>query len=283
MRPLNIAILGYASDAGKALSEVLEDSGIEISEIFPLSYSASEYDAVSFVGKNYSVKSPDDFDFSEADVAIFLGNSGDAAKLIPEAQAEGVFVIDASGATEANKENLFCNLENFDADITKKKLLVPMNSEATMLSILLKPLKEKLNLSNAVVTLMEAVSSIADDGAGELARETVNLLNMKQVEPRLFKSQLAFNIHTVIGDCTSDGSTTHEDDIKKQLFESIGEPNDGISLTTVLAPVFYGHTASITFSLDQDSSLSDVRDAFEASPDLEIIDEDEITPTEYGE
>lgn len=284
MSTIKLAILGYNTDAGKALFDLVEAEKLPIEELYPIAYGASQYDAVSLLGKNYAIEAPDEFDFTKANIVLFLGSSGDARKLIPIAKESGALVIDATMLDNETPAYVYLNgLESSEfEDALVDQHIIPMSSSATMLAHILKPFSEELGLNRAVVTLMEAVSGLGEEGARELARETIALLNIHPIEPKLFDTQTAFNIHTCIGSCTADGTTTHEYEIVRQLEQVIGGVKDGVNLTCVLAPIFYGHTATLTLTTSPNTTLEDIRRVINDSPVMELVEDEEVTPAKFG-
>ncbi len=212
---------------------------------------------------------------------LLLGNSYDSAKLLPIAKEAGAIVID--GATDATEAYVFLKgLDNSELhDAVVDQHIKPMNSSSTMLSLLLKPLADSLGLKEATITLNEAVSGLGEEGASELMRETIALLNMRDVQPKIFNSQMAFNVHTAIGNTTANGCTTHEEEIVTQLTQVIGH-DIAVSLTCMVSPVMFGHTACINVVCNPNTSLEDIRTALSDTGVIEINDDPEITPTELG-
>lgn len=69
---MKLAIYGYDTDIGKLVIETIEEQDLSLGEVFPLSPLTGEYDAVQIKGQNYFVQPVEEFDFSKADVALFL-------------------------------------------------------------------------------------------------------------------------------------------------------------------------------------------------------------------
>ena len=89
MSDIKLAILGFNTDIGKGLFDILENENIVLENIFPLSYTCQEYDAATFLGKNYLIQDPNDFDFEQANLFIIIGHEGNAPALISRAKNAG--------------------------------------------------------------------------------------------------------------------------------------------------------------------------------------------------
>ena len=94
---------------------------------------------------------------------------------------------------------------------------------------------------------------------------------------------MAFNIHTALGDEDDLGITTHEHEVQKQLELALGSKTASrIMLNCVLVPVFYGHTAVISFTAKQDLTLAEVKELLADCVFIENADGEEITPASHG-
>lgn len=284
MAELKLAVYGYGTNAGKAFFEGLAQTNIHCAEIYPLAYGMNEYDAVNLMERNYGIINPDEYDFVSANLFISFADDNDSKKLVREAHEAGCLVIDASGAKNGAKLVYLDGFTNLSLDeILASRYVVPMSSAATMLALVLNPLAKTFGLAHADVTLMESVSCLSVDGAAELARETIALLNMKPVEQRLFDSQMAFNVHTAIGTCGDSGITTHEQEIMHELALALGENlASQLMVNCVLVPVFYGNTAVINITTNRDAELDEVKGLLNDCIFVESNDGDEITPVTHG-
>ncbi|SFO98167.1 MULTISPECIES: Asd/ArgC dimerization domain-containing protein [Ruminobacter] len=283
MAEIKLALLGYDTDVGKALIESMEDEGIELADYIPLSYTAEDYDAISYRGKNYQIRRVDDFEPETATVLLIAGNYSEADRLVAQARKNGLVVVDA-GEVNVNDGRLFVDgLADADTDfVYDADYIVPMSSEATMLSLILKPVSERADISSVSAVMMESVSGVGDSGTAELARESISLFNMRDIAPRIFPSQMAFNVHTAVGDINYDDTTTHENNVIAELKQVLGETADVINLTSMVVPVFYGHTLSLNISFREDISLDEFKELIAAAPGVEIVDDEEITPVKFG-
>lgn len=283
---MKLAIYGYDTIVGKLILELLEESTLNIEELYPLSPIAAEYDAVPFRGKNHIISYVDEFDFSKADVALFLTTKDESKRLIPEVQDTGCIVVDNSHLYSGD-ENVPIILKDInpyiiDKDHSKKVVGVPY-ATTSEIALSLAPFHDEYGISSAVVTALVAVSEHGELGTQTLARETSQLLNGMGVDVTDFPAQLAFNIHTRIGKENEEGVSEHEEIVKKEVFALLDKFEDELSLTCLQVPTFYGHTLSVNVKLQEDATLEDIkaliRDSsvlmLEEDVEVEIEDEDD--------
>ena len=287
---MKLAIYGYDTIVGKLVLEGLEDSALAIDEFYPLSPLSAEYDAVPLRGKNHVISCVDEFEFSKADVALFLTTRDESERLIPQAQAAGCIVVDNShlfsGADAAPVVLGDVNPYDITKVMIKKLASVPLATTAQLVTTL-NPLHDTYGIGNAVVTAMVAVSEHGELGTQTLARETTQLLNGMSIDVADFPAQLAFNIHTRMGEIDSDGISELEKTVRNETASLMEDFVSGLSLTCIQVPTFYGHTMSIHVELEEDCSLDDFRKALSESPAIAFEDELEdkvmVTPVSCAE
>lgn len=276
---MKVAIYGYDTIVGKLVLEILEeDPNFKIDEFYPLSPIAGEYDAVPLRGKNYLISHVYEFDFAQADVALFLTTKDESERLVPKAQAAGCIVIDDS--------HLYAGIKNCPLvlrevnpyvikEVQEKRLAcVPMATSSEIV-LSLAPLHDEYGIKQAVVTAMVSTSEHGELGTQTLARETMQLLNGVGVDVTDFPAQLAFNIHTRIGELNEQGVSSHEQIILHEVSTLMELSEHQLALTCVQVPTFYGHTLSVHVELEEDASLEDFKQALKQSSVLALEEEQE--------
>ena len=273
---MKLAVYGYDTIVGKLVLEELEQGKIVIDEFFPLSPLSAEYDAVPLSGKNYKIECVDEFDFAKADAVLFLSTKDESERLIPKAQAANCVVIDNShlfsGAKGIPSIVKDINPEKIVEVRAKKLATVPL-ALTSQIVLALNPLHDEFGVRKAAITALVSVSEHGELGTQTLASETTRLLNGMSVDVTDFPAQLAFNLHTRVGDINEEGSSLLEDEVKKEVFEVIDPFKDGMSLTCIQVPTFYGHTLSVHVELEYDGSVDEFKEALRKAHDL-VLEED---------
>ena len=260
---LDLAIYGYDTDIGKLVIETLEELKVDIGKLYPLSPLEGEFDAVTLNGRNHMIESVSSFDFSKAQVAMFLCPPDESKRLCDKATEAGCIVIDNSRRFSGD-DNVPLVLPELNPYAVKealeRKVVIPPASVSAELALSLSVLHDEFGVARAQVTALESVSEHGRAGTETLARETTLLLNGMALEDNDFPAQLAFNIHTRIGD-----------------FER------GFDFTSIQVPVFYGHTVVVHVELEEDVPEGAVEDAFNACEWIKVADKDELlTPVTHG-
>ncbi len=273
---MKIALYGYDTIVGKLVLEALEeDSNIKLDAFYPLTPIPGDYDAVPVQGKNYPLVYVDEFDFSQAQVAIFLTTKDETARLTSKVQNAGCILIDNSHLYAVQKDAplVLREVQGYVNDVIAKRLACVPLATSSEIVLSLNPLHDEYGLKKAVVTALISASEHGELGTQTLAHETTLLLNGMSVDVTDFPAQLAFNIHTRIGELDENGISEHEHIILHEVERLLDINATQLALTCIQVPTFYGHTLSVHVELEEDCSLEDFKAALKQSAVLSLEEE----------
>lgn len=276
---MKLAIYGYDTDIGKLVIETIEEQDLSLGEVFPLSPLTGEYDAVQIKGQNYFVQPVEEFDFSKADVALFLTTQDESQHWINAAREKGCIVIDDSHLLNGDDKTVTIVPEINPFDIKKaieNRLVIPALAPSVQLCLALSVLHDEYGIARATVTSMESVSEFGRLGTETLAHESTLLLNGMAAEHQGFPAQLAFNLHTRMGLLEDNGYSDHENAISNEVSRILGRFERGFDITCIQVPVFYGHTMVVNVDLEDKATLEEVKQAFDASEYVTVASEDDV-------
>lgn len=276
---MKLAIYGYDTDIGKLVIETIEEQDLSLGEVFPLSPLTGEYDAVQIKGQNYFVQPVEVFDFSKADVALFLTTQDESQHWINAAREKGCIVIDDSHLFNGDDKTVTIVPEINPFDIKKaieNRLVIPALAPSVQLCLALSVLHDEYGIARATVTSMESVSEFGRLGTETLAHESTLLLNGMAAEHQGFPAQLAFNLHTRMGLLEDNGYSDHENAISNEVSRILGRFERGFDITCIQVPVFYGHTMVVNVDLEDKATLEEVKQAFDASEYVTVASEDDV-------
>ncbi len=280
---IKLAIYGYDTEIGKLILEVMDERGFEPERLYPLSPLKGEYDAVPYRGHNYMISCIDDFDFDQADIAVFACTKDETARLLPKLERSRCILIDNSRylSGRGSAPGLLPELTGVKGirEVIDKRSCVPLSSIAAEIALALEPLSE-LKLSRVIATALMAVSEHGETGTQTLAHESVLLLNGMPVDDSPFDAQLAFNLHPRVGPLEDNGCSSLENLVTAELTEVLGSGFAGeFDLTCLQVPVFYGHTVVMNVELKEWKDFAEIKELLEESEYLRIIADDEDMPT----
>lgn len=125
--------------------------------------------------------------------------------------------------------------------------------------------KRSASVDALQAAVLQPASSKGKAGVDELAKQTVDLLNARSLEPVLFKTQQAFNV------------IAQTDDYEQQLLAIVGDETSAVQIQTIDVPVFHGMTIVLTMQCDAMLSKALLLNDLQSITGIQLIqDENEI-------
>ena len=282
---MNIAIVGATGNVGRKLIEVLEKKNFPISELFLVASSKSEGKKINYSGKEHTVIALEKFDFSKVKIAFFAAGSLIAEKWAHIA-AEKTIVIDNSKFFRKDPEIPLIVPEVNSKELVhvkNKNIIANANCSVIPLVVVLKPLHDLYNVKRIVVSTYQSVSGAGKDAMDELASQTQEFFQNKELKSKYFTKQIAFNAIPHIDSFLLDGYTKEEqktnDEVKKILDNKIK-----ITSTCVRIPVMVSHSLSVNVEFNKKYNLNEIKNVLSTSPGCKLVDEHKdggyITPVD---
>ena len=282
-----VVVAGATGNVGREMLNILAEREFPVDKIAALASRKSLGTEVSFGDKTLKTKDLDTFDFTGWDIALFAIGS-DATKIYaPRAAAAGCVVIDNSSlyrydpaiplvVPEVNPEAV---------EMYKNKMIIANpNCSTAQMVVALKPLHDRAKIKRVVVATYQSVSGAGKDGIDELWDQTKGIyVPGKEVAPKKFPKQIAFNVIPHIDVFLDDGSTKEEwkmvAETKKILDKSIK-----VTATCVRVPVFVGHSEAINIEFEDFLDWEEATEILREAPGVLVIDKREpggyMTPIE---
>ena len=282
---MNIAIVGATGNVGRKLIEVLEKKNFPISELFLVASSKSEGKKINYSGKEHTVIALEKFDFSKVKIAFFAAGSLIAEKWAHIA-AEKTIVIDNSKFFRKDPEIPLIVPEVNSKELVhvkNKNIIANANCSVIPLVVVLKPLHDLYNVKRIVASTYQSVSGAGKDAMDELASQTQEFFQNKELKSKYFTKQIAFNAIPHIDSFLEDGYTKEEqktnDEVKKILDNKIK-----ITSTCVRIPVMVSHSLSVNVEFNKKYNLNEIKNVLSTSPGCKLVDEHKdggyITPVD---
>ena len=256
-----------------------------ISELFLVASSKSEGKKINYSGKEHTVIALEKFDFSKVKIAFFAAGSLIAEKWAHIA-AEKTIVIDNSKFFRKDPEIPLIVPEVNSKELVhvkNKNIIANANCSVIPLVVVLKPLHDLYNVKRIVVSTYQSVSGAGKDAMDELASQTQEFFQNKELKSKYFTKQIAFNAIPHIDSFLEDGYTKEEqktnDEVKKILDNKIK-----ITSTCVRIPVMVSHSLSVNVEFNKKYNLNEIKNVLSTSPGCKLVDEHKdggyITPVD---
>ena len=282
-----VVVVGATGNVGREMLNILAERQFPVDELAALASRRSLGTEVSFGDKDLKTKDLDTFDFTGWDIALFAIGSDATKTYAPRAAAAGCVVIDNS------------SLYRYDPDVplvvpevnpeavegyAKKNIIANPNCSTAQMVVALKPLHDRATIKRVVVSTYQSVSGAGKDGMDELWEQTKAVYNpTKDVPPKTFTKEIAFNVIPHIDVFLDDGSTKEEWKMVAET-KKIMDTKIKVTATCVRVPVFVGHSEAINIEFEEFLDEDEASDILREAPGIMVIDKREnggyVTPKE---
>ena len=271
----DLAVVGAANAAGEIILDLLAERTFPVGKLYTLDTDNSVAKVVQFNDKNHKIISIADFDFSKVQLVIFVTDASISAEYVPKATAAGCVVIDNSSAFR-QEDDVPLIVADINADLianySDRKIIASLSSISGLILIALNSLHQAAAINRINITTFQSVSDFDKQGAGELAGQTANLLNMRPVETKVYSKQIAFNVLPQIGDVLENGYTREEMEMVAEIRKVLASESIGVNVTAVRVPVFFGDGAALHIETGNKLSAKQARDLLKKSAGVELTD-----------
>ena len=276
MSNINVAVVGATGAVGEIMLEILAERDFPVNELFPLASERSAGTTVMYKNKPVSVGNLAEFDFSKAQIGLFSAGGSISAEYAPKAGDAGCIVIDNTSnfryeddiplvVPEVNSHKI--------AEYGNRNIIANPNCSTIQMVVALKPIYDAVGIKRISVSTYQAVSGTGKAGIEELAKQTAELLNGRQVETYVYPKQIAFNALPHIDDFQENGYTKEEMKMNWETRKIFNDNSIQVSATCVRIPVFYGHSESVQIETHKPISEHEVKDLLSEAEGVTVIDE----------
>ena len=276
MEKANIAVVGATGAVGEAMLSVLTERQFPYAEIFPLASERSVGKRVSVGDKMVAVQNLADFDFANAQIALFSAGASVSAEYAPQAADAGCVVIDNTSQFRYDDDiPLVVPEVNVEAigDYRERGIIANPNCSTIQMVVALQPIYAAVGIERINVATYQAVSGTGKHAIEELAQQTAALLSGQDIETQVYPKQIAFNVLPHIDRFLDNGYTKEEMKMVWETRKIIGDPDIQVNPTAVRVPVFYGHSEAVHIETRQPISAAEVRELLHSAPGVQVLDE----------
>jgi aspartate-semialdehyde dehydrogenase len=215
------------------------------------------------------------YDFAGTRIGFFSAGAKVSAVHAPRAAAAGCVVIDNTSQFRYDADvPLVVSEVNPEAMTNRPRGIIANPNCSTMqMLVALAPIHRAVGITRINVATYQSVSGAGRSGMEELARQTAQLLNFKDIDPKKFPLQIAFNLIPHIDDFQDNGYTKEEMKMVWETRKILGDDSIQVNPTAVRVPVFFGHSEAVHLETRTPISVEEVRRLLEAAPGVVVVDE----------
>lgn len=247
MARLKIGIAGATGALGKEILEVLDEAPWRPDKVVPLASAASEVPFVEYGGEQVAVDDLQGEALDDLDALILAVPAAVALEAGERAIAEGVLVIDCSGAF-ADRPDVPIVVPWVNPEVLQELPLAGVLSipgaAALLLSGALGPLRRAGIEGPVEATVLLPASVRGRAGMEELSAQVIALFNQGTPPRKVFAHGLAFDLLPQVGEVGPEGWTDQEARVEAELRRLLGT-DVPIDVTLVGVPLFSGVSAEI--------------------------------------
>ncbi|WP_133126800.1 aspartate-semialdehyde dehydrogenase [Legionella nagasakiensis] len=274
-RKLNIAVVGATGAVGETLLKVLQERHFPVANLYLLASSRSAGKSMEYDGQVLDVEDLANFDFTDADIALFSAGGSVSKEFAPIAAAAGCVVVDNTSCFRYEDDiplvvpevNAHCI-----AEYTQRGIIANPNCSTIQMVVALKPLHDAVGIARINVATYQAVSGTGKKAIHELTTQLGELLNGRPIKPSVYPQQIAFNVLPHIDEFQNNGYTREEMKMVWETRKILEDESILVNPTTVRVPVLYGHSEAIHLELKSPLDAEEARQLLAKAPGVKVID-----------
>lgn len=277
-RELTVAVVGATGAVGSEVVRTLEERLFPVGELRLVASARTAGELVDWRGSSVRVDELDAALFEGVDLAFFCAGGAVSAEYAPLAVDAGAVVIDKSSHFRMHPDVPLVVPEVNAGDLAERHLGIVASPNCTTIPMVvaLKPLADAAGLARIVASSYQAVSGGGKRGIDTLSRETINLLNMRDVSDgetsSVFPRRIAFNCIPQVDAFLEDGSTKEEAKVIAETRRVLHLETLPVAVTCVRVPTFYGHSVALTVELEQAMDPEEARRLLREAPGVVLCE-----------
>ncbi len=272
----NVAVVGATGAVGETMLSILEQRDFPVGEVYALASSRSAGKRIQFKGKQLVVEDLETFDFSNVQIGLFSPGASVSAIHAPRATEAGCVVVDNTSQFRYDDDIPLVVPEvnpHAVADYKNRGIIANPNCSTIQMMVALKPIYDAVGIERINVCTYQAVSGTGKEAIEELAKQTANLLNVKDIECEVYPKQIAFNVLPHIDSFQDNGYTKEEMKMVWETRKIFEDDSIQVNPTAVRVPVFYGHSEAVHIETKEKIDVTTARKLLEEMPGVAVIDE----------
>jgi aspartate-semialdehyde dehydrogenase len=272
----DVAVVGATGAVGEIMLEILAERNFPVNNVYPLASARSAGKKVRFGNKYLTVQDLDAFDFSKVQIGLFSAGAGISEKYAPIAARAGCVVIDNTSQFRYDDEIPLVIPEvnpHAIADYKRHGIIANPNCSTIQMLVALKPLHDAAGIERINVCTYQAVSGTGKEAIEELASQTMELLNGRSAEAKVYPRQIAFNVLPHIDVFQDNGYTKEEMKMVWETRKIMEDDSIQVNPTAVRVPVFYGHSEALHVETREKLDSVQATELLKNAPGIVVLDE----------
>ena len=274
MKLYTVAVLGATGAVGQEMMHILEERNFPVGKLIPLASARSAGKTLKFKGEDVTIQLACEEAFEGVDIVLGAAENDIAEKFAPAIVKAGAVFVDNSSAFRLNPDVPLIVPEVNPEDAKNHKGIISNPNCSTIITVTAVNALNKLSpIKSMVASTYQAVSGAGVAGMAELEEQVEALRTGKEITPKTFAYQIAYNLIPQIGGEQMDGYTSEEMKLHFEGRKIMHLPEMNVSCTCVRVPVMRSHSISVKLHFDKHISVAEAREILKDAPGVKLVDD----------
>lgn len=282
MSKINIAILGATGAVGQEMIKVLYERNFPIQNLKLLASARSAGKVLDTPFGKLTVEEASKESFKGVDIVLGASENNIAEKFADDIKSSGAIFIDNSSAFRLDDDVPLIVPEINPDDIKNNKGIISNPNCSTIITLVaINGLSKLSKIEGIYASTYQATSGAGAGGPVEMYKQTEDILNNRDFEPRIFSRQIAYNLIPQIGNFGENLYSSEEMKLQNEGRKILHLPDLNVSCTCVRVPVERSHSISASVILSDEIDLESAKKAISDAKGCKLYSEDNFpTPIE---
>jgi aspartate-semialdehyde dehydrogenase len=272
---VTVAVVGATGAVGEVMLELVAGVAQKDWKVHALASERSAGSEVDFGRRTLVVEDLETFDFSGVDYALFSAGASVSRVHGVRAAEQGAVVIDNTSEFRYRDDIALVVPEvngRLLDEVGPGTIIANPNCSTIQMVVAVAPIHRAAGVARINIATYQSVSGAGRSAMEELARQTAERLNMREVKPRAFKQPIAFNVLPEIDVMQDNGYTKEEMKLHWETRKILDDETINVNATAVRVPVFYGHAEAVHLETREDIDIDAVRELLAQAPGVELVE-----------
>ena len=266
---MKIALIGVTGMVGNVMLKVLHERELPISELIPVASDKSLGKFIKYKNKEIKIVSLEESVKLKPNIALFSAGASISKEWAPKFKNIGTTIIDNSSAWRMNKKiKLIIPEINGNILSSKDKIIANPNCSTIQMLVALNPIHKLFKINRIVVSTYQSITGTGVKAVKQLENEFNNLDGEMAYPYQIHKNAIPH-----CDDFIENGYTKEEMKLVNETHKILNDYSIRISSTAVRIPVVGGHSESINISLENKTTVFEIKKVLKNSPGIVVQDD----------
>lgn len=269
----NVAVVGATGAVGTEFLKLLEARNYPIKNLRLLASERSAGKEIPFKEEILQVEKLTKDSFKGIDVAFFSAGASRSKEFARSAVEAGALVVDNSSAFRMDDDvPLIVPEINPEEAFKHKGIIANPNCSTIQMVVALNPIHKAAKITRAIVSTYQAVSGSGAEAMRELISQIAAYTKNEPMIPKVYPTQIAFNLIPHIDVFLDNGYTKEEMKMVHETRKIMSAPEMQIAATCVRVPVLRAHSESINIETEKKLTVEEATELFKNAAGIVVKD-----------